>query len=145
LDPPTGTKGDLLYRFATPTGIKGVFLIFLLIFFCCLTFGTCSLHQPVPKDFFIFLLIFLLLFLLHYIYNIFARIFNGLLLLCTAVLNITSQGWRGGTLRPWEETGGEKTVGGKGRKEKGGRKRTGGKGQEEKGGRKRAGKRLNWN
>jgi hypothetical protein len=72
-----------------------------------------------------------------YIYDIFARIFNGLLLLCTAVLNITSQGWHGGTPRLWEETGGKKRAGGKGRKEKGGRKRAGRKGWEEKGGKTR--------
>jgi hypothetical protein len=75
-----------------------------------------------------------------YIYDIVARIFNGLLLLCTAVLNITSQGWRGGMLRPWEEKGRKKRAGGKGREEKGGRKRAGRKGREEKGGKKRAGK-----
>jgi hypothetical protein len=34
---------------------------------------------------------------------------------------ITSQGWRGDTLRPWEETGGRtrQRAGGKGREEKG--------------------------
>jgi hypothetical protein len=42
-------------------------------------------------------------------------------------------------LRPWEETGGKKRAGGKGRKEKGGRKRVRGKGREEKGGKKKAG------
>jgi hypothetical protein len=54
LDPPTGTKGDLWYRFTTPTGTKGIFLFFFWFFFCCLTFGTGSLHQPVPKVFLFF-------------------------------------------------------------------------------------------
>jgi hypothetical protein len=70
-----------------------------------------------------------LLSVTQYIFDIFARIFNGLPLLCTTVLNITSQGWCGGTLCPWEETGRKKRAGGKGRKKKGGRKRAGGKGR----------------
>jgi hypothetical protein len=45
-----------------------------LIFFCSLTFGTGSVHQPVPKDFFYFSFDFsvaisfdfLLIFLLHF-------------------------------------------------------------------------------
>jgi hypothetical protein len=104
---------NLWYRFSPPTGTKGFFNF--------------------SFDFSVAVSVTL------YIYDIFARIFNGLLLLCIAVLNITSQGWCGGTLRLWEETCRKKRAGGKGRKEKGERKRAGEKGREEKGGKKRAG------
>jgi hypothetical protein len=63
-----------------------------------------------------------------------------LLVLLNTMCILLARGWRGGTLRPWEETGGKKRAGGKGRKKKGGKKRAGGKGREEKGGRKRAGR-----
>jgi hypothetical protein len=58
-----------------------------------------------------------------------------LLVLLNTMCILLARGWRGGTLRPWEETGGKKRAGGKGRK-----KKAGGTGREEKGGRKRAGR-----
>jgi hypothetical protein len=97
----------------------------------------CGIPLPANHLFLKKIISILLFLLLMFISQLVLYFVDYLLVLLNTMCILLARGWRGGTLRPWEETGEKKRAGGKGREKKGGKKRAGGKGREEKGGKTR--------